>query len=542
MAETVDSQYPKVRSFLNRVIRGPNTTAILKGITAGCAVPLANLIPAVQQQFRISTANGNYLDTLLSEYGIVRPSIIGISDDTFRAIGIASINAKQIRSLLLSILNISYGDLATKSNTQSGAYAPYNLTNATVLNLQFDGGTPVSVNFTSNEFSSIAAATAQEVADAISKSLSTQGVNGVAFTNTDSYGNEYVVIMSSTIGASSSVTVLGGDAQNVLFFSLKRATTATAATVWSVSQNPINSQLVRYTVNSGSIGTINDPNLGFVEVGDYANIYSSGFSAINQGTFTIVDVGYNYFDVENEAYNQRTDSQINLTQGNVNTFFFSPEKNGLTSQYVYACVFQTSPRSLQVYMPAITNLIYRNRIGGAFLNLDSSDSAPAAELGPYIYDPTQNFEISQYSTTLSAALTNNTGRLVSVTNASSFPSVGSVVLNYGHANQEVVAYVAIPSSDKILLAPTYKLKYSHASGEDICYLNSTAPVNLASNGSDYQFYLSDVVLARGYVQSIMQDVLATGIDINFTILYPNSTGLALWGTLNDSKVSVWGGS
>ena len=165
------------------------------------------------------------------------------------------------------------------------------------------------------------------------------------------------------------------------------------------------------------------------------------------------------------------------------------------------------------------------------------------ELGPYVYDPNQPFVISATSSTLATAVTPSSGRLMSlVGGGNSFPdSYGWLVLGFGTQFQEVVPYVSRPDNYTLLLSSSYTLKYNHDIGSDVCLLSSNTLVDLSQTGDDYQTYISDVAGAREYSQTVMQSVLAAGIQSVFTVTYPSDVGLTLAGTPLSSKYIVWGG-
>ena len=81
------------------------------------------------------------------------------------------------------------------------------------LIVNFDDKNTIEIEFKTAQFSSIAAATAQEVADVITKTIRNLGFTGTAIAKDDGNG-PYVLILSDTIGPASSVTILGGRSQN----------------------------------------------------------------------------------------------------------------------------------------------------------------------------------------------------------------------------------------------------------------------------------------------------------------------------------------
>src|SRR5271165_7638180 len=97
---TQAEQYTRLRSYLNPYIKGPNVDAVLNALAASNAAYLINNASAINDQLYIVTASGQYLDERLAQYGISRPSSVGLADETFRQIGIAVKNRKQVRDLI----------------------------------------------------------------------------------------------------------------------------------------------------------------------------------------------------------------------------------------------------------------------------------------------------------------------------------------------------------------------------------------------------------------------------------------------------------
>ena len=265
-----ESEYKRLRKYLNKAIRGKNTDAVLRSVASGSAHLIDN-IEAVNDSLYIVTAKEKYLDSRLGDKDVVRPAEVGLSDEVFRDIGIEITNRKQVRDLVHQLLRILYGEIFTRATSISQEVENFSLEDGDNLIISFDGADPIEIAFSSNQFQNISSATAQEVADAITKNIRKVGGNGAAFTREDG-GNLKVVLISSTDGPSSSVQVLGGKAQNALKFPDIRLTAADAATQWTLTQEA--GGTIRATWSGGA-----DPVLGKVKVGDYVNIFGSAFNS-----------------------------------------------------------------------------------------------------------------------------------------------------------------------------------------------------------------------------------------------------------------------
>lgn len=537
MATTKKEQYKRLRSYLSPYIKGPSTDAILEALAVGNAAYLIDNVRAVNDQLYIATASGRYLDERLADAGIVRPPSVGLSDEVFREIGIEVKNRKQVRDLINNLLNSIFGDEYVRASSQSRAYEPYNLQDGDTLIIDFDEKNTVPITFHTSMFQNIAAATAQEVADAITKNLRSLGYNGTAIAKDDGNG-PFVLLISDTIGASSSVTVLGGRAQNELLFDKPVAAGGNMSTQWTLSLQP--GGVIRFTWSGGA-----NPQIGKLVVGNYVNIYGGGFgSSVNEGSYTITKtlggpVSTAYFEIVNPLGSpgiivQGTDDAVR---------FYNPDRKILSSRLSYAAVYQPSARMLQVFLPAATKVVRRERVGSAHLH-DPSDpqSLLPGQEGPYMYDTSQPFTISEIGTTLAQNLDGTMPRVITVANSSQFPDQqGNLILGYGTSKQEgPIPYIARPSNNTLLISPAYTIKNSHLSGTDVALVADKAPADISRDGLDYPFYITDVVSGRLYAQDLINSVAATGINIVFTILYPSDVGLGKWGTVFTENPTIWG--
>src|ERR1035437_10268008 len=360
------AEYKKLRAFLNPYLRGKNVDSVLNALATSSAY-LVNSIQAVNDSLYITTAQQNYLDLRLADFGITRDPKIGLGDDIFREIGIQVKNRKQVRDLINNILNSVFGDEFVKTTSNAQNIEPYALQDGDTLIINFDGAQTSTITFHTSQFTNIAAAKAQEVANAISIGLSNLGVSGSAIQNNDGNGN-YVQLISSTIGSSSSITVLGGRAQNVLLFLSAVPAAGNFSTQWTISLQPGGN--LRYTWTGGA-----DPGLGVVQPQQYVNIFGGGFaSSKNEGTFTIVSaqggaVGIAYFEIYDPTGDRVNPPTGIVVQGTDTAIqFYVPVRETLLNKSYYAAVYQTQSDILQIFMPATTQVIRRNRIGSAHLH------------------------------------------------------------------------------------------------------------------------------------------------------------------------------
>lgn len=533
MATRQEKEKKRLRQYLNSAIQGKNTDAILEALSVGQTHLIEN-VEAVNDSIYIVKAQGRYLDSRLADRDLTRPENVGLSDDVFRQIGIEVSNRKQIRDLILSILEIIYGEEFTRATSFSGELETYQLEDGDTLKIQFDDEMePVEVVFSTAQFSNIAAATAQEVADSITRQLRNLGRRGSAFAKDDGLGG-YVVLISQTTGPASSIRVVGGKAQNKLKFDKIRPTSGLASTQWTLTQE--SGGTIRATWTGGA-----NPSIGKVRRDDYANIYGTAFDLANRGTFTITNVKGG---LVNEAYvewlNPNGVPEV-VVQGNSEAIlFFNPFRTTLASKATYAAAYQTEARLLEVFVPATTKVIRRDRKGAAHLQ----DSVPTTndQFGPYIFLNSKPFIIGAEECSTQQIIDSNSGIIIQVDDSSQIPDTsGFLVFGFGTSKEEgPVPYIARPSSNSIMVNPSYRFKNVHASGTNISLISQNSVYDVAADGSDYAFYLTDVVSGRIYAEDLIKLVVATGIRLVITVLYPSDEGLGKWNTENSEKFYVFG--
>lgn len=524
MPTNVKEQKAKLRKFLNSRIKGPNVDAVLEAL----ATPMVDLIDnveAVTDQLYLVSATGRYLDQRLAERNLIRPGEVGISDDVAKEIGIEVSNRKQVRNLINKLLEIMYGVEFTRATSKSSQFEPYNLQDGDVLIIEFDGGNSYNVTFTADQFANINNATAQEVADAITKGIRILGGQGSAVAKDDGLG-PYVELISQTNGSSSSIRVLGGRAQNVLQFKELRPTTGSATTQWTLTQ--VAGGSIRATWTGGP-----SPSLGKVRKDDYVNIYGTSFDIANRGTFTITKVqgglvGNAFVEFENPNGVPET-----VLQGTTDAIlFYNPYKERLISKTIYAASYQTENRVLEVFLPATTKVVRRGRIGSAHI-IESGPSGDA--LGPYVFDTSKPYQIGSEEANTTVEITSDSSNIIPVDDATSIPDKeGLLVFDFGGKNEEgPIPYIARPSSNNIIISPSYKFKNKHPAGTNISLISSNFTYSPALDGSDYQFYATDIVSGRLYAESLIKDVVATGIKLVITVIYPDPKGLEGWNNPNN---------
>lgn len=521
-----------LRQFLNKSIQGPNTDAILAALSTGAADLIHNA-QAVHDNMFIMTAEGRYLDRLLADRDLVRPGAVGLSDEDYRKLGVEVTTRKQVQDLIDKILDIVYGYEYSRAFISSEVIEPYQLEDGDVLSIKFDDANTFNILFQASQFTSISSASAREVADVITRSLRASGHDGFADVKNDGSG-DYVVIVSPTIGSSSSISIIGGKAQNGLRFPAIRPTSQISGTQFTLTAGV--GGVIRATWTAGPA-----PGLGKVKAGDYVNVYGSGFDFQNQGSFKVVkavggSVGNAYVEWANPAGISET---VTLSAPE-DLMFFYPKREFLTSKPTFAAAYQTQNKVLEVYLPALTRIVRRDRLDAGYLS-DGPIMGAQEHVGNYIYDTQQNFSLGSIATVTSAVIDPSQNGIITVADATYFPDTnGFLMFGLGTDRQEgPVPYLGRPSANTLRISPAYRFRYNHAVGTDINSVNTNSPVVLSPTGLDYQTYITDMSVGRVYAQDLIDAVVATGITLIFTILYPGEEGLGGWLNETESGKREW---
>jgi hypothetical protein len=525
-----EEAYKRLRSFLNPVIRGPNTTAVLRALATSKSYLIQN-VEAVYDQMFIVSASEQYLDARLADRNITRPESVGLSDDVFRQLGIAISTRKQVRDLILQIIEVVYGEDYTRATLDSSEFEIYSLEDGDSLRIQFDDGETAEVVFTTDQFTNISQATAQEVADAITKDLRRLGFNGFALAKDDGSGN-FVQIISGTIGPASTIRVVGGKAQNKLKFPAIRPTSGVGATQWTITQE--SGGIVRATWSGGP-----NPSVGKVRKGDYVNIYGTAFNEANRGTFTITDVkGGLINDAYVEFENPNGVPEITVQGNEEGILFFNPQRVTSYGRIAFATAFQTEARLLEVFLYATTKIVRRVRIGAAHVH--DSGGVTNEDYGPHIFDTSKPYLIGSQECNITQNVDASSNFVVTVDDSIEFPDQeGFLVFGFGTDNEEgPVKYLGRPSSNTLFIDPAYKFKNFHPAGTNISLVESNSVYDPAKDGTDYPFYVTDVVSGRLYAEELIKLVAATGINLVVNIIYPNPEGLENWGKKNP-EAQTW---
>jgi hypothetical protein len=381
-----------LRQYISNFVKGENVDALL-GALGDSLQSLEDLSIAVNDQLTISTASGVYLDKRLSELGITRPAELGMDDLAFRKMGIQINAQKQVTEAIHTVLGTFYGEETVRAFTTSSIAGPYFLEDGDDLIFELEDGVQQTIVINEADFLNVQEATAEELADVITRSIRAVGYDSYALVYLDmDTGLKYIRFFGGAKGPYSFIKILGGKLQSKLEFPDMRGTF-----VPNLINTPIIWQITRTTGSTHRFRWVGGPQpaLDKVSPEDSVLIYGQQLASIGiEGTFTVTGVrpaqpfvspDAGYFEIELEGYGALKSSTPDLippTNTPTDTFsidisqayhddlkFFLPKKNTPYSNTRYALAWEPAINLLRVYMPATTKVVRREIIGAAHLHL-----------------------------------------------------------------------------------------------------------------------------------------------------------------------------
>lgn len=345
-----DSLHNELPANVFKTKVNPNWKAIVEAVGTQDQFT-ADLIEEVKRQLFLKTASGRYLSYIGASNKLERPRLIGLSDALYRRyVSILANNPKQVKAIVDNILDLFYEKAATYAYCGSANAGPYILQDGDYLEVEIDRDRSVTVEFVSEDFEDITAATAKEVALAINKKYE----EIFAEVKLDYATNlSYVRIFTKTQGFDGFAKVLGGSAANAFAFEgFLYASPST--TQWTVTKT---GDLIKFTRSGGAT-----PDLSTVFKDDYVSISLSG----NSGVFILEDINdsdktFTFRNLLGTAgsFTQTSAAQVTFTR---------PEKKRVWHRSRRALTWQPSTGSFDVELPNTPILTRTKMQGSSYIN------------------------------------------------------------------------------------------------------------------------------------------------------------------------------
>jgi hypothetical protein len=343
-------------------VLGKNLPAIIGSLDSSHETA-EQIIQACIDQLFLTTASGKYLLQLAEQQGFAMPANSGLDIRSYKVlVPVMVANPKQVRITIDELIQAFYGSDKLKPSITSSVYGAVSLADGDYITIETDGGTE-SIFITESQVSNISNVSAEELAAIINSSQTLF----LASTDTDrSTGLTALKISSATVGLNAYIKIVGGTLQNILKFPNVLDTLNDLSTTWNVTKEASYSTDIKFQWNG--IGT--NPNIYITSKDDIVTIRglvdgAQPFSLLN-GSYKIVDSGYDYFIIRNEVFSALSSS---FTQPADNSIVFtSSVKITLYDKDEYAFSNETSNNTISVTVPAVPPLTRRFLSGSAHLH------------------------------------------------------------------------------------------------------------------------------------------------------------------------------
>lgn len=205
----VSNSEASIRKGLNPALDGVNVRALIVSLANGEAFNKRNNRLAISQSY-IATASGSFLDVLGSGYGVERPPLLGLDDESYRYLLTSLSTGSQTNKVMWDILRAFYGVSAVHAYVQ----VVLDGSNPTgKVDLIWVDDRQIEVTYQSSDFKTPVSPMVQEVCVVLNRCFRINGVSAVAQVGKlyDAGGLvECLEIYSGAYGLRSKVGVLAG--------------------------------------------------------------------------------------------------------------------------------------------------------------------------------------------------------------------------------------------------------------------------------------------------------------------------------------------
>ena len=364
--------------FLGRLIQGIN----------GSNERLEQLVRACIDQLFLSSAQGRYLIQLGEQSGFVMPSSSGLDIRAYRTlVPIMVADPKQVRQTIEEIVRAFYLSERVRPNLVSSITDPYQLLDGDSLIIETQSGR-VQVSITANQVNDLNNVSAAEIAAIINSSQN----EVLADTPIDrTSARNFLRVTSAAGGTSANIRIAGGTLQNLLKFPLVIETKNQAGTALTLTKTSPYTDELRVTWD----GVGYNPLFYKVKRNDIVTIRGLTDGAyplsLLNGSYEIVDSGYDYFIIKNGAFSTLSAS-VSLPSDN-SIVFTDGRRSTIYDRDEFALVSESDVNTLTVTVPAIPPLARRFLVGAMHLRgaplevVDFSRTSIQVRLGTGIQKP-----------------------------------------------------------------------------------------------------------------------------------------------------------
>ena len=131
---------------------------------AGSDSEIEDQLRNTNAQLFVKTAEGTFLDRLASNFGVSRPSALGLLDTDFqKLVPNLSLKAKQLAKSFYDTMDVFWGPTFSRANITSSNAAPFNVSVGDSFTITIDGRAPVTITTVIGDIAIDGAATAVEM-------------------------------------------------------------------------------------------------------------------------------------------------------------------------------------------------------------------------------------------------------------------------------------------------------------------------------------------------------------------------------------------
>ncbi len=318
---------------------------------------VALLIQQVKNEIFAKTADGIYLDRVGNNTGVIRPKDVGMQDDDYREyIPIMSYMPKQIKKTINELIKIYFSEECTNAYIDSTMPSPYNLDDGYTLKYKLDNQNEELIEFKTDDFVNIHAATADEIVSIINRT------SRYAFANTI-YDNinrvEYVRIYTKTTGREGFIELTGGTSDIFLKFEGFNTYSGNGNdTQWFIDKV---GNLMQFKYIGGT-----NPRIDKLEEGDIVLSLISN----NDGSFIVESIdlsdqsiyfrnNFGYAPAGGYFYTQSSSDELK---------FAKPYRSNVYKRLSRALLWEISPNEFKIEIPSMPSIVKRELQGATHMN------------------------------------------------------------------------------------------------------------------------------------------------------------------------------
>ena len=463
-------------------------------------VLIENAIYEAKDQLFVARADGQYLDRLAANCGIIRPSSLYFDDDTFREI-IPLLCHGNIATLggLSELIDILYGEDAQRAHCISQNPETYRM----VEEQDFSGNGTISGTFEVSDITDLAVGYEIEI---------------------ESDTEDTITAEITTITGSGPYTIEVDDGDTDL-------------SAFTVAQNAQFRTGETLTVQSDrGTETIRFPSSAFADH-DAATVEELVEYYNNHMTYTTASVetntGVDYFQIRTNTIG--ASGWVLITGGTANNVLnFDTETRCQNAEII---IIEPGDEDVVIVdSGADTSVVTRDLRGSWHMRGDETivDSRPTIDSsnpfypGSFLSSPATDGFITSTTCTLQETISEGDFKnTLLVDDSSSFPDEeGKITISFGITEEEgPFTYNGRPSNTSILINPARVFTKSHSIGETINL--STTPDTVGSedygsgyngykpkdDGSDYMMFVTDPLTTSIVLSEILEDVTDAGIPV-----------------------------